>query len=360
MVKKTLGKDVKVHFDPDKIDIKVKQGTNLLQAALDAGVHINASCGGAGVCGTCRVSIEKGEVESERSDKLSEKDYENGIRLACRSRVITDVTVYIPVESRLEKAVVSREEKRAPEATASGWRYMPPLRKCYLELTPPTIGDNTSDLSRLLRHAKQQCDMSNMWVDFDVVKKLPRTLRSGKWRATVTTLVTATKPRAGDRRRPRIIDVEPGDTRSRYYSLAFDIGTTTVCGQLLDLNRGEIIAESIEYNKQVSYGEDIITRIAYSQKPGGLKRLQKAVVDNINSIIDELLKKTGIKVKDIGLIVVAGNTTMTQILLGLDPKWVRLAPYTPAANFIPPVEAKKLGIKVQSKVHLFSFPSIAS
>jgi len=360
MTKDSPGKKVKVHFNPDNVDITVEQGTNLLQAAIDAGVHISASCGGAGVCGTCKVSIEKGEVESTRTEKLSEKEYERGIRQACQSRVITDVTVYIPVESRLEKAVLSREEKRAPEAIATGWRFRPPLRKCFVELRPPTIEDNTSDLSRLLRGTKQQCDLSNMSVDFDVLKKLPQTLRDGNWQVTVTTLVTAIKSRTGDKRRPRVINVEPGDTRGKYYSLAFDIGTTTVCGQLLDLNRGRVVAEGIDYNKQISYGEDVITRIAYSQKPGGLKRLQQAVVSNINGIIDELLTQSHVNVEHIGLMVVAGNTTMTHILLGLDPKYIRLAPYTPVASFIPPMEANSLGIKVGPRVYLFAFPSVAS
>jgi len=193
-----------------------------------------------------------------------------------------------------------------------------------------------------------------------VAKKLPEVLRSGDWKVTVTTLVTAVKPRAGDKRRPRVIHIEPGDTRGKHYSLAFDIGTTTVSGQLLDLNRGKVVAESIAYNGQISYGEDVITRIAYSQKPGGLKKLQQTVVSTINEIIEELLAQSRVSRKHIGHVIVAGNTTMTQILLGLDPKYIRLAPYTPVANFMPPVEANSLGIKVREQVYLFTFPLVAS
>ena len=282
-------------------------------------MRIYASGGGAGTCGTCKVLIKKGKVETTRTRKVSEEEYKQGIRQACQSRILSDLTVYVPVESRLEKAVISREGKGQPEALASGWRYNPPLSKFFTELPPPTMNANISDLSRMLRALKRQYNLSNMWVDFEVVKKLPEVLRDGNWKVTVTTLVTAVKPRAGDKRRPRVINIEPGDTRQRYYSLAFDIGTTTVSGQLLELNRGKVIAESIAYNGQISYGQDVITRIAYSQKQGGLKKLQQVVVSTINGIIDELLVQSRVGREDIGHIIIAGNTVMTQILLGLNP-----------------------------------------
>ena len=361
MIAKDLAnKKLRVHFDPDNVESVAEQGENLLQVAIAAGVHINAACGGAGVCGTCKVLIKRGEVESNRTEKLSKEEYEQGVRQACQSHVITDLAVYIPVESRLEKAVLSREGKEVSEALATGWRFEPPLSKFFIELPPPTSDDNTSDLSRVLRGLKRRYHLSDMSVDFNVVQRLPQVLRDGDWKVTVTTLVTAVKPRAGDRRKPRVINIEPGDTREKHYSLAFDIGTTTICGQLLNLNRGKVIAESIDYNQQISYGTDVITRIAYCQKPGGLKKLQQAVVATINGIIEELLTRSQVSLEHIGHMTVAGNTTMTHILLGLDPKYIRLAPYTPTANFIPPVEANSLGIKVRKQVYLFAFPLVAS
>jgi uncharacterized 2Fe-2S/4Fe-4S cluster protein (DUF4445 family) len=350
----------RIHFEPDNAVIMVEEGDNLLQAAIDAGVHISASCGGTGICGTCKVFIRKGEVESVRGEKISDVEWQQGIRQACQSRVITDLTVYVPVESRLERAVLSRESKEVAETLATGWRFNPPLSKFFIELPPPTTKDNASDLSRVLRGLKHQCKLSNLTVDFNVLKRLPQIVRDGDWRVTVTTLATAVKPRAEDKRRPRVINIEPGDTRHKYYSLAFDVGTTTICGQLLDLNRGKSIAQSIDYNGQISFGQDVITRIAYSQKPGGLKKLQQIAVTTINKIIGELLAESHVDIEDVGHVAVAGNTTMIQILLGLDPKYVRLSPYTPVASFIPPVKANSLGIKVTDNVHLFTFPLVAS
>ncbi|MFC1928177.1 ASKHA domain-containing protein [Chloroflexota bacterium] len=360
MVRDSVNKKRRVHFKPDNVDIAVEQGANLLEAAIQVGVHVYASCGGAGTCGTCKLLIEKGDVETTRTVKVSDEEFEQGIRQACQSRVMTDLTVYVPVESRLEKAVISQERKITSGALAAGWRFNPPLSKCFVELLPPTLEDNVSDLSRVLRGLKQRCKLRNMTVDFDVVKTLPQTLRESDWKVTATTLVTAVEARATERRRPRVINVQPGDTRKRHYSLAFDIGTTTVCGQLLDLNRGKVMAESMDYNPQISYGADVITRIAYCQKRGGLQKLQRAVVATMNEIISQLLAQGQIDMKHVGHVTVAGNTTMLQILLGLDPKYIRLAPYTPAATYIPPVKANSLGIKVNEYVYLFAFPLVAS
>lgn len=360
MTANTASTQKKVHFEPDNVDIVVRQDSNLLEAAIDAGVHVSASCGGAGVCGTCKVLIRKGEVDSIRNEKISDEEWEQGIRQACQSRIVTDLTVYIPVESRLERAVLSRESKEAADALATDWRFNPPLTKCFIELPPPTMEDNAGDLSRLLRGLKRSCHTSNMTVDFDILETLPRILRDSDWKVTVTLLVTAVKSTTAERRRPRVIRVEPGDTREKHYSLAIDVGTTTVCGQLLDLKRGQSVAKSIDYNGQISYGQDVIARITYSQKAGGLKKLQKAVVATINGVVDDLIAQSGIAVEDVGHIAVAGNTTMIQMLLGLDPKYVRLSPYTPVANFIPPVKAKTLGIKVSPHVYLFTFPLVAS
>ncbi|MBI4302712.1 MAG: DUF4445 domain-containing protein, partial [Chloroflexi bacterium] len=365
MAKDLASKKRRVHFEPNNVDIVVEQGANLLEAAIEAGVRLTASCGGAGTCGTCKVLIEEGEVDSTRTSRVSDEEYARGLRQACQSRVLTDLTVYVPVESRLETSVLARERKGLAaaqrfEALATGWRFSPPLSKYYVELPLPTLADNVSDLSRLLRSLKQQYKLRNLTVDFEVVKKLPKLLRDSDWKVTVTTLVTAVESGATERRRPRLINVEPGDTRAKHYSLAFDIGTTTVKGQLLDLKRGRVVAEGADYNGQISYGRDVITRIAYCQKPGGLRKLQQVVVKTINEITDRMLEQGKVSRKHVGHCMVAGNTTMLQILLDIDPRYVRLAPYTPAAVYVPPVRASSLGIKVGKHVNLFVFPLVAS
>ncbi len=346
-----------VHFEPDNVDIVVEPGANLMETAIAAGVHINASCGGAGVCGTCNVLIKKGKVESTRTDKVSKKDYARGVRQSCQSLIMSDLIVEVPVESRLEKAILAREEveiaTQMPATLTTGWCFNPPVSKHYLVLPPPTLKDNTSDLSRLLRCLKRQYKLDKILMDFGVVKKLAQVLRDGNWEITVTALLDNKPP-------PRLINIEPGDTRAKHYSLAFDIGTTAVRGQLLDLSRGKVLAHSIDYNRQISYGEDVISRIAWTQKSGGLKKLQKAVIATINDLIKDLLEQGRIEKGDVAHMVVAANTVMVQLLLGLDPKYLRLSPYVPTANTIPLIKASSLGIEVEEHVHLYTIPSVAS
>jgi uncharacterized 2Fe-2S/4Fe-4S cluster protein (DUF4445 family) len=344
-----------VRFEPDNAEVAVEAGANLMEAAVDAGVHINASCGGAGTCGTCNVLIKKGQVASTRTDKVSAKDYQRGIRQSCQSRIMSDLVVEIPVESRLEKAVLSQEESgmAAQMPLAIGWQFNPPARKLYLELPPPTLKDNTSDLSRLLRGLRQKYCLENIPVEFEVVKKLAQVIRDGQWKVTATTLLDSD---AGI----RLINIEPGDTRARHYSLAFDIGTTAVRGQLLDLNRGKVLAQAIDYNRQISYGEDIISRIAWAQKTDGIKKLQQAVVATINDLIKEMVEQVVVDPKDVAHMVVAGNSVMTQLLCDLDPKYLRLSPYVPVANTLPLVKASSLGIEVAEHIYLHTLPSVAS
>ncbi|MEE9583410.1 MAG: ASKHA domain-containing protein [Dehalococcoidales bacterium] len=357
MARNPPDKNYSVHFEPDNIDIVVEPGANLMETAIAAGVHINASCGGASTCGTCNVVIKKGKVETKRTDKVSDIDYARGTRQSCQSRVVSDLTVEIPVESRLEKEVLAREKielvAQMPLALATGWQFNPPVSKLYIELPAPTMKDNKSDLSRLLKGLRQQYCLDNISVDFAVAKKLARALRDGDWKVTVTTLLDTGATL-------RLTNVEPGDTRARYYSLAFDIGTTAVRGQLLELRRGKVLAQSIDYNKQISYGEDVITRIACCQKTGGLRKLQRAAVATINGLIKELLEQVKVEVNDIAHMVVAANTVMVQLLLGLDPQYVRLSPYVPTISTAPLVKASSLGIELADHTHLYALPSVAS
>ncbi|MDD4873713.1 MAG: ASKHA domain-containing protein [Dehalococcoidales bacterium] len=342
-----------VHFEPDNIDIIVQNGANLMEAAVAAGVHINASCGGAGVCGTCNVIINNGMVESVRTDKISEKDYEKGVRQACKSNILSDLNVEIPAASRLEKAILSREEMLSTSTIAVGWKYDPPVKKIYIELSPPTPQDNSSDLSRLLKELTRQMCIESISIEPNTMKKLADTLRAGNWKVTVTTLLDLNSG-------IRLIKIEPGDTRARHYSLAFDIGTTAVRGQLLDLNRAKVLSQNIDYNRQISYGEDVISRISQSQKTGGLERLQKAIVSTLNDLIKKLVDEAGINTNDICHMVVAANTVMVQLLLSLNPKYLRLSPYVPTANVFPPVVARSLGIEISDHVQLNTIPCVAS
>ncbi|MEL7562111.1 ASKHA domain-containing protein [Dehalogenimonas sp. 4OHTPN] len=342
-----------VRFEPDGITVAADHGDNLLDVARRAGVGISASCGGDGVCGTCKVVIEQGEIETPPAAQLCNEEIARGVRLACRCRVMSDLVVSIVFEARAPASVghlrslVTREEMMS----ATGWRFAPPVFKLYLELPPPTIQDNSSDLTRLER-ALEQHGIEKPKLDIGLLKILASSLRDGEWKITLS----FSKEPGG----LRLTDVMPGDTRNALFGLAFDIGTTGVRGELLDLTEGRVLAQGVEYNAQRSYGDDVVSRIAYASKPDGLDTLQQAVVSTLNKLIGDMSRHAGIAQSHIAHIMVAGNTTMVQLLLGLDPTHLRLSPYVPTAAALPVLRAGDIGLDVSKATPINIIPSVAS
>jgi uncharacterized 2Fe-2S/4Fe-4S cluster protein (DUF4445 family) len=340
-----------VYFKPDGVTAEAREGESLLELAQRSGVAINASCGGEGVCGTCKVHIEKGAVETLPGMHLDADEFARGFRLACQSRVTGDLVVAIPEASRMAAAAQRGLTTAEKVMVAADWKYVPPISKLCLELVPPTLEDNSSDLTRLERELSKH-GIDQYQIDLGFLETLPHVVREGNWRVTVTVL----KEIAGQ----RLTAIAPGDTRMRLYSLAFDIGTTGVRGELLDLKGGSVIGRAVEYNGQRIYGDDVISRIAYCSKPDGLAKLQQAVVDTLNKLITRMIEHARVARGDISFITVAANTTMIQLLLGIDPKYLRLAPYVPTATIMPPFPAERLGIDVPEQVYLSTVPSVAS
>jgi uncharacterized 2Fe-2S/4Fe-4S cluster protein (DUF4445 family) len=365
----------RVTFKPGSLKTYVSEGQTILDAALGAGIHINSSCGGQGLCGKCKILIEEGDIVSEPSDKISKEDYKKGVRLACNSRIFSDCTIRIPVESRIpdkiliEKQTLTKGERKIAEletrSFVSIWCFNPPIIKVFLKLDPPTGTDNTNDLSRILRKLSDFYLIRNVSVDISCLRKLPSVLREAEWNVTVTLEKTYLDYGVGMSaveydRIYKIIEIESGNTCENQYIVALDIGTTTVCGQLLDIYSGIVVAEAATYNKQIECGDDVITRIVFAATPGGRKKLQGAVISSINEIINELVKKSGCSREKILYITTAGNTTMTHFLLGLESRYIREAPYVPSACFFPPVKASEVGIDVRENVTIRNFPSVSS
>lgn len=346
-----------------------------MEAALAAGVHINATCGGQGVCGKCRVIIKAGEVESEKTENIEEDKYAQGWRQACKTSVLSDCTVQIPVESRgLKRPLVQQLDMGKAERNisvlhdiplAEGWQLDPMALKVPLRLSPPTVQDNVSDLTRFSMGMRQQHQIDNISTDLRCLKAMPRILRANDWFVTATLVTdplggTAALSGAEKDGPWKLVRIEGGNTSDQNLAVALDIGTTTVSGQLVDLRTGEALAETAEYNRQIQYGADVITRIVFAQKPEGPKKLQSVVVSSINQVIDELLEKTGNSKKSISYIAAAGNTTMTHLFLGMETRYIREAPYVPAAAFMSLDVAAEIGIDLPDCVQLYTFPSVAS
>ncbi|MBN2106164.1 MAG: DUF4445 domain-containing protein [Deltaproteobacteria bacterium] len=346
-----------VHFLPDNVTVQASAGANLLQLALEAGVHINAACGGDGACGKCRVLIKSGTTESRECEKLPPDDYAQGWRLACRTTVLSDVVVQIPHETKLDmksvrEARVHAHETRYAVSAAANIALSevspPPVAKYALTLTPPSINENAADLTRVQRSLKKTFNLHAASIDHSALKALPHVVRSSNWQLTASVLGR------------RILSLEPGDSSAAQYAAAFDIGTTSLWGQLIDINGRSVLAEVSSYNPQIQFGDDVISRIVYSQKKDGLARLQQTVAAELNQLLAELLDKSGIEAATLSHITAAGNTVMTHLLLGIDPKYLREAPYVPAAVIVPQLQASAVGLAVPECVPLFLLPCVAS
>jgi uncharacterized 2Fe-2S/4Fe-4S cluster protein (DUF4445 family) len=354
----------KIKFLPYDMQIQVDDGETLIRAAMEAGVHVNASCGGEGVCGKCRVLIEAGTVDGGISEKLSAEDLAAGYRLACQAAVKSDLVVRIPVESTIDTSVLKLQASARRTAHIRSMNFeelkekglfVAPVEKKYLELPEPTAQDNLPDVTRLISYLNLKHGEHRLEVDLSVIRKIPDVMREDDFRLTAT-LVRPVR----DVGKTRIINVQSGDTTNRSYAIAMDIGTTTIYGQVIDLISGEVLAEHGEFNGQISYGEDVISRIVYAEKPGGLAKINAVVIKTINKILGKIVRRSGVDPEDISAITLAGNTTMTQLMLKVNPRSIRRAPYVPAATLYPPVKAADLGMDLGEHVTALVYPAVSS
>jgi len=233
--------------------------------------------------------------------------------------------------------------------------FLAPVEKKFLKIPPPSPSDNLPDLTRLIGFLKLQHDEHKLEADLSVIRKIPQVIRQDDFRVTATLV----RPVREDGK-TRIINVQSGDTSGRSLAIAMDIGTTTIYGQLIDLVSGEVLAEHGEFNAQISYGEDVISRIVYAEKPGGLDRIQEVVIETINKILRKIIKRSGADPQDIATITLAGNTTMTQLLLKVNPRFIRRAPYVPASSIYPPIKARELGMDLEDHVAALVYPCVSS
>ncbi|MDR0477952.1 MAG: ASKHA domain-containing protein [Desulfobulbaceae bacterium] len=353
-----------ITFLPHNRTISVSKGETLIRAALQAGVHINAPCGGGGVCGKCRVRLEEGAVAEGISERLNEEDVAKGYRLACLSKIEGDVIVRVPVESGIDAAVLN--QRMAPRHTAKiqafdisslkeKGLFSAPVDKIYLELPSPNAANNTPDVSRLVSGLRHQGGLHKLELTLSTLRRLPAELRQDDFRVTVTVI----KPVREDGKN-LITNIQSGDHSADSYALAVDIGTTTVYAQLIDLHTGEIKGERGDFNGQISYGEDVISRIMYAESPGGLTTLQSVIIGTINRLIGQILDKSSINRQDIATITIAGNTTMTQLLLAIDPRHIRRAPYVPATALYPSFAAQTIGLDLAEHTMVLLCPQVSS
>lgn len=350
-----------VTFLPDARAIAVGVGQSLLDAAIAAGIPLNSICGGRGICQRCRVRVASGEVDVADVGLVGA----TGEVLACLTHVTGDVTVEVPEASRIEgEQILTGAERGMPLLSipqdvaelvprAAGMFVPSPLAFALpLDLPPPTLHDCVSDRQRLTRELRRRRNIRGVNISLDLLRRLPGVLREGDW--TVTALLARTEGGY------RLIDLLPPSDAPRAFGAAVDVGTTTVVVHLIDLQRGITLGAAAALNRQVAYGDDIISRIIHAGEPGGLARLRTAALDTVNLLIGGLAREHDVARDEIVGVVCAGNTTMLHLLLGLPPGEIRREPYIPVATTPLGFEAGDVGLRVHPHALVAAMPGVSS
>jgi uncharacterized 2Fe-2S/4Fe-4S cluster protein (DUF4445 family) len=328
--------------------------TSILDSLNSEGIFLTSSCAGKGTCGKCKVIVRSGSVNSEAKTKLTQEEIDGGAVLACKSFPETDLLLDIPKESVLtvEGKIATERSKDLKELLGStGVETDPLTMRVMLQLPAPTLDDNISDLERLKRELALS-GLGCLHVPFRLLKNMAAVMRERDWKVTLSSIHF--------KECHEITNIFPGEQEAPRYGIAVDIGTTTLALYLIDLSDGTVIDIASTYNSQIRFGDDVITRIVHATEHGELDAINEAVITDINNMISLLLKTHGINTDAVDQIVVAGNPTMTQLFLGLDPSAIREEPYIPTANTFPIAYAGELNIGTGPNTPVYIFPSVAS
>ena len=336
-----IQKKLEVLYKPFDKATRVPPGTTLFSAAHWIGLPIDSTCGGRGTCGKCKVQVLEGGAEITIADRkqLRPSELEAGWRLSCQAKVYEDTTVTVP------------ELLRVPKAATMGVNRLvlldPNVRKVFVELTEPDLEDQRSDIERL-RDALT-AEGFDMKADLRVLRTLPALLRGAEFKVTAVL--------GGD----QLIAVEAGDTREESYGVAFDLGTTTVVGTLMNLRTGMAEAVRSTLNGQAPFGADVISRISHGMQGDEAKaELREAIQRTMNTVLEELYESAGVARERVYETVVVGNATMLHLLLGIDATPISMMPFTPAFREPLYLPSREVGLDIHPGGYVQTLPVIGA
>jgi uncharacterized 2Fe-2S/4Fe-4S cluster protein (DUF4445 family) len=332
---------LRVTFLPKGIDTRLPPGTTVFHAAAWIGQPVESTCGGRGTCGKCRVRVVSGPAPVTPADQqhLKADDIAAGWRLSCQAEVREDAVVEVPRLLGTPKTAMFGVGRQVI--------LDPNVHKVHLRLAPPELHDQRSDLERV-QEALGRAGFAAA-ADLPFLRSLPTALRAADF--DVTAVVCG-----GD-----LVAIEPGDTTAAVWGAAFDLGTTTIVGTLLDLVTGEARAVASSLNRQAVHGGDVLSRISHSMGRGeGLAELQALAAATFNDLLEELTREAGVPRDRVYEITVAGNCTMQHLLLGIDPEPISMTPFAPTISRGIEVRADALGIRIHTHGRVYLFPHLGA
>lgn len=355
---------IKVNFKSHNKEVYCKKGDNLLEVARNAGIFIDAPCNGSVSCGKCKVKLLNGNVNTEKTLHIKDEEWEQGYILACNTKVTEDIEIEVPSklsssmhgmkiegsDKKKDKEIFDRAKKIIEE---NNFEFKTNIVKTYIELDEPTLDDNICDMDRLERHVRNNLGFNEIDFTIELLRKTPVALRENNFKVTITYVKKKNKL--------TILNIEPGNTEGELYGVAIDIGTTSVVVCLVNLYTKEVIDKASSGNAQIKYGADVIHRIIYSTKKNGLAELNKAIVDEtINQLLESIYTKNNIQKDNVVSLVIAGNTTMSSLFLGVHSDYLRQEPFIPPFLKSPMLIGQDIGLNVNNSAYVYLAPSVAS
>ena len=333
----------------------MEEGKTLLEASRELGVEIESICGGKQLCGKCKVKIEEGRFERlgihSRTSNVSEPQASEekfidaeakaqGYRLACVTRLSGDVLAFVPEESRAGKQVI---RKAARETKI---KHNPAVKLYHVELSGPSLDDPVGDFERLAQKLSENHGLKNLGIDYCALVDLPDTLRKADWKVTAAVW--------NDQ---EIIRIYPGCIEESW-GMAVDIGTTTVAAYLCSLKTGRVHATESMMNPQVTYGEDVMSRITYAtaNPDKGLQQMGTVVIEGLNKMMAQAAEAAEIQKEDIVDMCVVGNTAMHHLLLRINPQHIGASPFAPAIHKSMDIKARDLGMEINRSSYVHILP----
>ncbi len=343
ITKKSMVKNMlNINIQPVGRRIEIESGKTLLDASREAGVGLVSLCGGEGWCDSCQVKIASGDVNpptQSEIESIGQERIDTGYRLACQTIPLSDVRIDIPPES------LSTPQRLQVEGRDFDIQIAPIVGAVDLEISPPTLKDLRADSGRVI-DTLADSGHPGINIDLPVLEVLSGLIRKYKWSVRFVL------------RKEELIAVLPSGME--IYGISVDIGTTKIAVYLVNLSTGEIVGKAGEMNPQIAYGEDIISRIAYTRDhEGGRKQLQDAITSSLNTKIRDLCALSDIEPSQIVDSVIVGNTAMHHLFAGLPVGQLVFAPYVPAINTSIDLRAKELGINMAPGAYIHLLPNIA-
>lgn len=353
--------------DGSQVNASAALGENLLEVARKVNVAIDAPCSGNASCGKCKVKFLNGELDSKMTRHISEAEYKEGWRLSCVSTITGDVEVMVPdiasaYKSRMKVADLSSPaeiqifHKATEEIKAAGVAFKNSFKVIEVQMDEPTLDDTMPDNERLIWALEAQTGKETIKLSFTVLCKMAQVLRTSAFHVKV--VVTEKEEEVF------VYDILPavGDASENLVAgLAIDIGTTTVSGVIVDLISGKILAKASSGNGQIRYGADVINRIIEQQKPGGVEKLQKAIVEEtLNPMIMNMCRAAKIAPQALYSMCIGANTTMNHLLVGVDGDPIRMEPFIPTFFGTDSIHGRDLGLQIHPDARVIIAPNIGS